>query len=237
MKRGLITILIWGLLLGLALIVLFNRQRGDAEAGGYINVEQSLALIDEGRVTAYHLHDQGLRLSTVYGEVLAVHPPMSTRVLQRLGEADVPCIPETRHSDNTSLIAWILVPIVLVLAFFYFRRKMNAGQMNNLFELRKSKSRPVEDRNKARFTDVGGHVQAVDTLSDIVDFLRAPQPWKASGTRLPRGILLVGPPGTGKTLLARAVAGETQSTFLYASAAEFVEMFVGVGAARMSRYV
>jgi ATP-dependent metalloprotease FtsH len=130
-------------------------------------------------------------------------------------------------------VVLVVAAVVAMLAFLYFRKKVIGGQMSNLLEFRKTKSRPVEERDKARFADVGGHRKAIETLADIVDFLRAPKPWAAAGTRLPRGVLLVGPPGTGKTLLARAVAGETQAAFFYASAAEFVEMFVGVGAARV----
>jgi cell division protease FtsH len=232
-KRGTRTILIWILLVALATFALLNRSRGDKRPDGYVSIEQSLDMIDEGEVSAYRVRDQGLQLLTSDGQLLAVHPPMSARVSQRLEEARIPFMPESRRSDNTTLIAIIVIPVVLGLAFFYFWRKTNAGQMNNIVELRKSKSRSVADRDKARFADIGGHRQAVDLLADIVDFLQAPQLWMESGTRLPRGILLVGAPGTGKTLLARAVAGETQSAFFYTSAAEFVEMFVGIGAARV----
>ncbi len=110
---------------------------------------------------------------------------------------------------------------------------MRGGSVNSIFELRKTKAWPIDHADKAHFADIGGNRQAVELLADIVDFLRAPRRWTAAGLRIPRGILVVGPPGTGKTLLARAVAGETNSAFLYTSAAEFVEMFVGVGSARV----
>ena len=105
--------------------------------------------------------------------------------------------------------------------------------MQNIFDLRKSKARSIDNSDKAQFADIGGNQQAVELLGDIVDFLRSPEKWTSSGLRIPRGILVIGPPGTGKTLLARAVAGETNAAFLYTSATEFVEMFVGVGAARV----
>ncbi|HSG71445.1 MAG TPA: AAA family ATPase, partial [Planctomycetaceae bacterium] len=86
---------------------------------------------------------------------------------------------------------------------------------------------------KVTFDDVGGCAEAKEELGDVIDFLRNPERWRKAGVRLPRGILLEGPPGCGKTLLARAVAGEASAKFFLASASEFVEMFVGVGAARV----
>ena len=83
------------------------------------------------------------------------------------------------------------------------------------------------------FAQVGGCEEAKEALGDVIDFLKQPERWNEAGVRLPRGVLLEGPPGCGKTLLARAVAGETDAKFYSVSASEFVEMFVGVGAARV----
>jgi cell division protease FtsH len=131
---------------------------------------------------------------------------------------------------------WItfLVPVVLLLAFLvYFMRKSRANT-GNILSLRKSPHREVSaDESGVTFAHVGGCEDAKQSLSDVIDFLKEPQRWMQSGVRLPRGILLEGPPGCGKTLLARAVAGETSAKFFLVSGSEFVEMFVGVGAARV----
>src|SRR5262249_32697902 len=111
-------------------------------------------------------------------------------------------------------------------------RRAGGGTASAL-ELRKSRARVVAEAPGVTFASVGGCAEAKAELADLVAFLKDPEPWERAGVRLPRGALLGGPPGCGKTLLARAVAGETSARFLYVSASEFVEMFVGVGASRM----
>lgn len=136
------------------------------------------------------------------------------------------------QSSAGSLLPWLIGGVVLALAIMLFFRKFGQ-QQGNIFELRKSRARQLDDQNKTTFADVGGLDDAIASLKDLVVYLRKPSAWIATGARSPRGILLTGPPGTGKTLLARALAGETDSAFFYTSATEFVEMFVGVGAARV----
>ena len=114
-----------------------------------------------------------------------------------------------------------------------FSASGKAGRSTASLICGRRKLRPVADADKAKFTDIGGNRAAVELFADIVDYLRAPERWTSAGLRVPRGVLVVGRPGTGKTLLARAVAGETNAAYFYASAAEFVELFVGVGAARV----
>jgi ATP-dependent metalloprotease FtsH len=123
--------------------------------------------------------------------------------------------------------------LVVILAVFFFLKKNGQKQFGSIFELRKTRARQLDSDNKTSFADVGGLDNAIESLTDLVVYLRNPTVWTATGTRAPRGVLLTGPPGTGKTLLARALAGETDSAFFYTSATEFVEMFVGVGAARV----
>jgi ATP-dependent metalloprotease FtsH len=125
------------------------------------------------------------------------------------------------------------LPVLLFLVLFlYFLRKAQ-GQNTNILSLRKSSVRLVADDERCAFADVGGCEDAKEQLGDVIDFLEHPDRWQAAGVRLPRGVLLEGPPGCGKTLLARAVAGESKARFYLISASEFVEMFVGVGAARV----
>ena len=115
---------------------------------------------------------------------------------------------------------------------FFFRRM--GGAEGGVMSFARSKAKIyADDEVKVRFTDVAGVDEAEDELKEIVEFLKNPKKYTNLGGRIPKGVLLVGPPGTGKTLLARAVAGEAHVPFFSLSGSEFVEMFVGVGAARI----
>jgi cell division protease FtsH len=131
------------------------------------------------------------------------------------------------------LMLWML-PIAISLALWLFlsRRITSAGQA--VMSIGKSKARLVADEDTGvTFADVAGCDEAKYELQEVVDFLKHPQRYEALGAKIPKGILLVGPPGTGKTLMARAVAGEAHVPFFSISGSDFVEMFVGVGAARV----
>ena len=133
----------------------------------------------------------------------------------------------------SGLVGWIL-PLVLMITVWRFLLQRMGGAEHGLLSIGKSKARVyVEDDIKINFANVAGIDEAVDELREVVAFLRTPEQFTRLGGRLPKGILLVGPPGTGKTLLARAVAGEAKVAFFSLSGSEFVEMFVGVGAARV----
>jgi cell division protease FtsH len=129
----------------------------------------------------------------------------------------------------------VILPIVLLGVLFYFlffRAARGAG--TQAFNFSKSRARlTMEKRPDVTFADVAGTDEAKEEVQEIVEFLRSPQKFQALGGRIPRGVLLVGPPGTGKTLLAKAIAGEARVPFYSISGSEFVEMFVGVGAARV----
>jgi cell division protease FtsH len=133
---------------------------------------------------------------------------------------------------QTFLVAWVL-PIALIGAIWVFlmRRMQRAGPLS----VGRNKARIYDETAQQRvtFDDVAGVEEAEAELVEVVDFLKRPQRYTALGARIPKGVLLVGPPGTGKTLLARAVAGEAGVPFFSMSGSEFVEMFVGLGAARM----
>ncbi len=134
------------------------------------------------------------------------------------------------HSILTPVLT-IVLPIVFVIVMFsLFMRRMGGG---SLLSLRNTTARLVATSPNVRFEDVAGADAVKEQLLDVVDFLQHPKRWEKSGARLPRGILLEGPAGCGKTLLARAVASESKVPFFEVSASEFVEMFVGVGSARV----
>jgi cell division protease FtsH len=132
------------------------------------------------------------------------------------------------------LLSWILPAIFFVGIWMFAIRRMGQGGLGGLMTIGKSRAKVyVEKETKATFADVAGVDEAKDELAEIVNFLKDPIRYGRLGGRPPKGVLLVGPPGTGKTLLARAVAGEAGVPFFSISGSEFVEMFVGVGAARV----
>jgi cell division protease FtsH len=137
--------------------------------------------------------------------------------------------------DWGTIALTVILPIVLLGALFYFlffRAARGAG--TQALNFNKSRARlSIEKRPDVTFADVAGTDEAKEEVQEVVDFLKSPQKFQTLGGRIPRGVLLVGPPGTGKTLLAKAIAGEAKVPFFSISGSEFVEMFVGVGAARV----
>ncbi len=156
----------------------------------------------------------------------------SEELLKALKEKNVQVAAHGPTPWGTILIN--IVPWLLMLGFlFLFFRRMSAGS-DKAFTFGKSRARVVAaDRPKVTFNDVAGVEEAKEELKEIIEFLMSPQKFQRLGGRIPKGVLLVGPTGTGKTLLAKAVAGEAGVPFLSISGSDFVEMFVGVGAARV----
>jgi cell division protease FtsH len=143
----------------------------------------------------------------------------------------------TAQLENTwfkTILSWIVPMLIFFGIWGFFFKRMGAGAGGGLMTIGKSKARVyVEDETKVTFDDVAGVDEAEEELREIIDFLKTPGRFQALGGEIPKGVLLVGSPGTGKTLLAKAVAGEAQVPFLSLSGSDFVEMFVGVGAARV----
>ena len=132
------------------------------------------------------------------------------------------------------LLSWIVPTAIFIGIWLFIIRRMGSGMGSGLMSIGKSRAKVfVEKETKVTFDDVAGVDEAKDELMEIINFLKNPADYGRLGGRVPKGILLVGPPGTGKTLLARAVAGEAGVPFFSISGSEFVEMFVGVGAARV----
>lgn len=159
--------------------------------------------------------------------------------LQEQGlNTDAPVDVTIRTPSNTGDILWnlaiIIIPVVLIAAFFMFMMRQAQGQNNQALGFGKSKAKLYgEDKQKVVFADIAGNDSAKQDLEEVVDFLKHPKKYESLGAKIPKGVLLVGNPGTGKTMLARAVAGEANVPFFSISGSEFVEMFVGVGASRV----
>ena len=133
----------------------------------------------------------------------------------------------------TEVLGWVIPLLFIVGLWTFFLRRMG-GAEGGVMSFARSKAKIYADDDvKVSFGDVAGVDEAEEELKEIVEFLKTPRKYTAIGGKIPKGVLLVGPPGTGKTLLARAVAGEAKVPFFSLSGSEFVEMFVGVGAARV----
>ncbi|KZK73592.1 MAG: cell division protein FtsH [Pelodictyon luteolum] len=146
-------------------------------------------------------------------------------------------VEEGRGGIYTILMLFLPWIIFGAIYYFFFIRRMNgqnAGQAKNIFSFSKSRAKLVSEFDvKTTFKDVAGVDEAVEELQETVEFLTNPEKFQKIGGKIPKGVLLLGPPGTGKTLLAKAIAGEAKVPFFSISGADFVEMFVGVGAARV----
>src|SRR5688572_2394079 len=155
------------------------------------------------------------------------------KLLEELEAAKVKYAGEVVSRWPAALLVWLFSLLLLVAALSFFFRRLG-GAESGVMSFARSKHRVFADDDvKVSFADVAGVDEAEQELKEIVEFLRNPRKYTALGGRIPKGVLLVGPPGTGKTLLARAVAGEAKVPFFSLSGSEFVEMFVGVGAARV----
>jgi cell division protease FtsH len=155
------------------------------------------------------------------------------KLAEELGARGVKYSGELLNRWLPELLSWIIpLGIIVALWAFFFRRL--GGAEGGVMSFARSKAKIyADDEVKVRFSDVAGVDEAEEELKEIVEFLKTPKKYTNLGGRIPKGVLLVGPPGTGKTLLARAVAGEAHVPFFSMSGSEFVEMFVGVGAARI----
>ncbi len=197
------------------------------------------ALLNQGKVAEISITQSYIRGSLKEAQPDGVRDFVTTRVEPELAETlDKHGVIYTGTIESTWLrdvLSWILPMLVFgVIWMFVIRRMGEGGVGGGLMSIGKSRAKIfVEKDIKVTFADVAGVDEAKEELVEIVNFLKDPEGYGRLGGRAPKGILLVGPPGTGKTLLARAVAGEAKVPFFSISGSEFVEMFVGVGAARV----
>ena len=177
-----------------------------------------------------------LKKPTADGRTRIVTTRVDPALAKELSQYDVKFIGAVENTFFRDLLGWIIPALVFFGIWMFLAKRVMGGQggMGGMMSIGKSKAKVyVEADTKTTFGDVAGVDEAKDELREVVGFLKNPQRHGRLGARLPKGVLLVGPPGTGKTLLARAVAGEAGVPFFSISGSEFVEMFVGVGAARV----
>jgi cell division protease FtsH len=199
--------------------------------------------VDDGAVKRAFITQDQIRYelaNPVEGQpsVLATTPIFDMELPNRLEQHGVEfaAAPPKRPSFITTALSWIVPPLIFILVLqFFARRAMGGGGSQGALSFTKSKAKVYvpDEQSRVTFADVAGVDEAKAELTEIVDFLKKPERYTAIGARIPKGVLLVGPPGTGKTLLSKAVAGEADVPFFIISGSEFVELFVGAGAARV----
>jgi cell division protease FtsH len=224
---------------GLALLLVLGIAQAYylTPPGRSIPYSEFKQLVKAGDVAEISIGDQSIRGTLKAGDaktktftVTRVDDP---KLVEELEAKGVKYTGEVMNRWLPELLGWIIPLLFLVGIWGFFFRRMS-GAEGGVMSFARSKAKIyADDEVKVRFMDVAGVEEAKDELKEIVEFLQNPKKYTNLGGRIPKGVLLVGPPGTGKTLLARAVAGEAHVPFFSLSGSEFVEMFVGVGAARI----
>jgi cell division protease FtsH len=182
------------------------------------------------------MQGRALTVTTADNKKVTVQSPMDFGLVGDLlkNRVKFKVKPEEEQSFLMNIFVSWFPMLLLIGVWVFFMRQMQGGGKGGAFSFGKSRARMLDENNNAvTFADVAGCEEAKEEVSELVDFLRDPTKFQKLGGRIPRGILMVGSPGTGKTLLARAIAGEAKVPFFSISGSDFVEMFVGVGAARV----
>ena len=227
---------IWYFLGGLLLLILVQTWFL-APSGRQLSYSEFKTAVRGGQIAEVFVGEQTIR-GTLKRETDGTKNFSTTRIedpklLEDLDAASVKYTGEFVSRWLPEILGWILPLVFIFVIWSYFSRRIG-GAEGGVMSFARSKHRVfAEDDVKVSFADVAGVDEAEQELKEIVEFLRNPRKYTTLGGRIPKGVLLVGPPGTGKTLLARAVAGEAKVPFFSLSGSEFVEMFVGVGAARV----
>ena len=200
-----------------------------------------LKMVEEGKINSVEISDQrilGYEKPTAKGEhpktYIAVRVP-DDKLVDTLKKYNVTFYGKYENPwIKGFLLSWVLPLLILYLIWMFLFKKVGKSFDAGVMSFGKSKAKIyAENETGVKFDDVAGVEEAKQELKEVVDFLKSPERYNRLGARLPKGVLLVGPPGAGKTLLARAVAGEAGVPFFSMSGSDFVEMFVGVGAARV----
>jgi cell division protease FtsH len=226
-----------GIWLIVALVVFtFFKQFDKPSAQNQVTYSQFMDDAKAGKVRRVDVQGRTLQVTAVDGNRYNIISPGDIWMVGDLMKFGVQVTGKAEDEPSVFVSAlYYLGPTLLIIGFWFFMmRQMQGGGKGGAFSFGKSKARLIdENSNSVNFGDVAGCDEAKAEVSELVDFLKDPSKFQKLGGRIPRGVLLVGPPGTGKTLLARAIAGEAKVPFFSISGSDFVEMFVGVGAARV----
>jgi cell division protease FtsH len=231
---------LWYLLLATWLVFMLGQLWFDSTQVATIPYSQFLEYQKEGRIRDLQVGSEritGSLVSPSAGELERFRTQrVDPEIADRLAEEGIDFTGVVEDTWISRMLAWVLPFSIILLIWIFVLRRMaqGTGLGGGMLSVGKSKAKIyAEEDIPVSFDDVAGVDEAKEELKEIIGFLKSPEHYGRLGARLPKGILLVGPPGTGKTLLARAVAGEAGVPFFSISGSEFVEMFVGVGAARV----
>ena len=226
---------IW-MVIALVLFSVFRQFDGGQQRGLEISYSQFMEEARQGRIRSAVIDNQMVRAVTTDERPIVVNTPQDLWMVSDLMKYGVAI--SSKAAEQPSLLMSIFVswfPMLLLIAVWvFFMRQMQGGGRGGAFSFGKSKARMLDENNNTiTFADVAGCDEAKEEVHEFVEFLRDPSKFQKLCGRIPRGALMVGSPGTGKTLLAKAIAGEAKVPFFSISGSDFVEMFVGVGAARV----
>jgi cell division protease FtsH len=226
---------IW-LVIGLVLMTVFQQFNTRQQTQSVMDYSQFMEEVKAGRIAEVMIEGRDLKAKTTDGKAVNSYSPGDIWLVSDLLKYNVKI--KAKREEEPSLLMNIFVswfPMLLLIGvWIFFMRQMQGGGRGGAFSFGKSRARMIdESNNNITFADVAGCEEAKEEVAELVDFLRDPAKFQKLGGRIPKGVLMVGNPGTGKTLLARAIAGEAKVPFFSISGSDFVEMFVGVGAARV----
>ena len=218
-------------------MTVFNKFSGSSKNDTSLVYSQFMEQVKDGKIAKVEIDNHKIKGTTSEGKKFNTYAPTDPWLVSDLLKNNV--IVEAKAEEQQSILMSIFISwfpmILLVGVWIFFMRQMQGGSKGGgPFSFGKSKARQLDQtNNQTTFADVAGCDEAKEEVTEIVEFLKDPGKFHKLGGRIPRGVLMVGPPGTGKTLLARAIAGEAKVPFFTISGSDFVEMFVGVGAARV----
>lgn len=207
-----------------------------------VSISKVLTEVKQGNIQKVEDASDKVVATRKDGKIIQANKPVSTDVVTLFKDAGVPLDPskvEISTRNDTVFNNWIsitgaILPVLLMIVFFYFIFRQARGTQESIFSFGQSRAKLFnKDNPKVTFANVAGVDEAKQELTEIVDFLKHPVKYRSMGARTPKGVLMVGPAGTGKTLLARATAGEANVAFFSMAGSEFMEMLVGVGASRV----
>ena len=226
---------IW-LVIALVLMTVFNQFSKTSTAQQSMEYSQFIEEVKRGHVAKVTIEGRVLKWVNTEGRRFSTYQPSDPWMVSDLLKAGV--IIEAKPEEEQGFLMQVFIswfPMLLLIGvWIFFMRQMQGGGRGGAFSFGKSKARMLDEaNNQVTFADVAGCDEAKEEVSELVDFLRDPGKFQKLGGRIPKGVLMVGSPGTGKTLLAKAIAGEAKVPFFSISGSDFVEMFVGVGAARV----
>jgi cell division protease FtsH len=222
-------------IIGVFLVQQFIHQMGETEEIPYSEFERLVAERSVAKVVVTDHHIVGQYKTPHNGKTQFVTVRVDLPLIEKLKDSGIEVTGGEESTLLSNLLSWIAPALIFfAIWFFLYRRFAERMGTGGLLSIGKSRAKVyVEKDTRVTFEDVAGAVEAKQELREVIEFLKSPKQYGRLGARIPKGILLVGPPGTGKTLLARAVAGEAGVPFFSISGSEFVEMFVGLGAARV----